>query len=1070
MKVMVNTMKKNNIIRILIFVCCFFVFGGSVYAGEIKYVLEDAYDDHTRYAIDDASADSNILACGSKLYIENIEKDCVKGNGNAEICKYTKVNGVNQTGWVYRDRITPKYTTMVCKNEKVSKIINATRYLQNKNINEDLKDKGYYCGIGLEIAYCTANNDGSEEWCHVKDSGVRIQSSALAEFQSAADNFCGNKTNNSNNNNNSGKYSVLFYEYGGYGLECNNGTSYHSDGVCQFIVDSGSKAKFPVLPSDNKLLKYDTGLLMGWTKDFSDGEPVCEGGDDETKYRTVEKSSETVSIKEDTKYYACYKEMIGGWRYLQEGAEVSIPEGANKIECGTKFWVDYCINEDGTQYCYGILEGKTRKLYRNKITMEQSAANVTCAGEQKNKYMYVGTSGSDYACGEALYVTTCSEDTCVYNQILKHNGEKVDVSNKAINKKYVFDTTDKAKESCDSSSNNDSKTCKISKSTKNKGEDTYSLCYDKNDNEEINKKNIAKYYQCNQGYTFDKSSVYAITDEKCVGNKCSKKYNVNCKMNDSKPTLEVTPGVIQSNSSEGVISVKALSKAGKITKYYVSEEYLDPTSSSSGWQKVNGDSFTITSTPGIKYIWVMDSKGNISNGVSGAVLDNINTNTTAEKIELYDANGNIQSLASTLSYEESIKSNKYLMISNDLMNDSKVAVNTFNPFNMEYKLEIDSPTVSVYVTLTSSDSNYVTGYEPRTVNLKYGVNTILIKIQNKEGKIRTYTILVTRTDDRTSDNTLSELSVSEGSLNFNSNVTDYKVEIQKNTSVVNVKSNISSDKANYVEGYEPGDVKIEGDTTVKLIKVISQTGSTRTYVITFVKKGTDNIKDSTLQLSDLVIPGVNVPFESDVSNYSFSVDYSMESIDLKLYLNDPNSRVIVSYKRKNDSKYQIGSPTGMGLDVGENFVEIKVINSNDDVAYYRLTIIRKEFGLNISNDSTLKDMKVLGYDIKFSPDKKDYTVKIKQEKSLVITAVPANNRAEVFIRGNDELTGFSTVRVKVVAENGTFETYSIDIKKDAFNKSVEIASIIAGGVIILISSCIIIVKKNIRKNKEYLEE
>ena len=87
MKVMVNTMKKNNIIRILIFVCCFFVFGGSVYAGEIKYVLEDAYDDHTRYAIDDASADSNILACGSKLYIENIEKDCVKGNGNAEICK-----------------------------------------------------------------------------------------------------------------------------------------------------------------------------------------------------------------------------------------------------------------------------------------------------------------------------------------------------------------------------------------------------------------------------------------------------------------------------------------------------------------------------------------------------------------------------------------------------------------------------------------------------------------------------------------------------------------------------------------------------------------------------------------------------------------------------------------------------------------------------------------------------------------------------------------------------------------------------------------------------------------------
>ena len=71
----------------------------------------------------------------------------------------------------------------------------------------------------------------------------------------------------------------------------------------------------------------------------------------------------------------------------------------------------------------------------------------------------------------------------------------------------------------------------------------------------------------------------------------------------------------------------------------------------------------------------------------------------------------------------------------------------FNPFNMEYKLEVSSPTLSVYATLTSTDSSYVKGYEPRTVNLSYGVNTILIKIQNKEGKIRTYTILATRTDD-----------------------------------------------------------------------------------------------------------------------------------------------------------------------------------------------------------------------------------------------------------------------------------------------------------------------------------
>ena len=55
-------------------------------------------------------------------------------------------------------------------------------------------------------------------------------------------------------------------------------------------------------------------------------------------------------------------------------------------------------------------------------------------------------------------------------------------------------------------------------------------------------------------------------------------------------------------------------------------------------------------------------------------------------------------------------------------------------------------------------------------------------------------------------------------------------------------------------------------------------------------------------------------------------------------------------------------------------------------------------------------------------------------------------------------------------ENGEYETYSIDIKKDAFNKTIEIASIIAGVVIILVSSGIIIVKKKSKANREYFEE
>ena len=506
----------------------------------------------------------------------------------------------------------------------------------------------------------------------------------------------------------------------------------------------------------------------------------------------------------------------------------------------------------------------------------------------------------------------------------------------------------------------------------------------------------------------------------------------------------------------------------KIVSYYYSDKHLTP-DVSFDWISTSRNTFTIDTTPGTIYIWVRDSKGNISNAVSGTVFDTVTTDTTVKNLSLYDKNGKLQTpTSSKVSYL--MKSSNYVKLSNDLVSDSDVLADAFNPFDMEYKLEVDSPTISVYATLTSNDSSYVSGYEPRTVNLDYGLNTILIKIKNKEGKVRTYTILVTRTDDRTSDNTLKDININVGNINFDPNVTDYKIEIPESVKTVNVKALISNNKANYISGYEDGSVKIDGDSTVKLIKVKSETGSTRTYILTFIKKGTDNIINKSLQLNDLVIPGINIPFEESVSNYSLSVDYEINKIDVKPMLKDSNSRFNIKIKRKNETNYQDVSRDGISLDVGENFLEVEVTSISGKKSYYRLTIIRKEYGLEVSNDVKLKDLKVLGYDIKFEPNKKDYTVKIKQEKSLVITAIPNNSRAEVFIRGNNELTGFSTVRINVVAENGEDEIYSIDIKKDVFNQVIEVVSLLVGSIIIIVCSSIIIIKKNRKSSREYYEE
>jgi len=993
---------------------------------------------------------TNECATGYKKY----DNRCVKESNNSRKQYYYSCNGSCLQLYNYEK----EQKGAACKDTQYS----TKAKCEEANANNSRKQYYYNCGGKCLQLY---NYEKEQKGTACKDTKYSTKAKCEATLSAKQPDNAGKVTT----------YSISFNENGGYGLECNDSSwSVPSPGICKKTgISSGTSI---AVPKTSNTMTGPDGLLIGWTK------TNCNLGN------IIKDSS--VKVSSNSEYFACYKEVIGGYRYLQK--DFLVAGQTSPYKCGDSIYIEYCVRESSGNYCYYYNHdnGTYVKIHRNGLAENSEAGkaaalascgtSTTTSTDQKNinKYMYALTNGNDYACGEALYITTCNNDICNYTKVSKYSGSEISI-NGTIKYQNITDNNSTSKSTCESVNvtENDKK-CTNKTDSNNKGTDSYTICYDYGENEYKIKKSIKDYYTCADGYTLDETSIYADSRESCNDKKtiCSKTYEVTCVRNDAtngkyKPTLEVSSGNLGSDGRTGIITVRAKSAEGKIIQYYASEIYKTPTDTTRGWVDVNSDTFTITSTPGIKYIWVKDSKGNISSGVGGAVFDTVNSNTTINSLKLYDSNGEIQSPTGNTAYKvKGITSSSYVRLSNNLTNESVIAENGFNPFSMEYKIEVTSPTISVYATLTSSDASYVSGYEPRTVNLDYGMNTVLIKIQNNEGKVRTYTILVNRVDDRTSDNTLSDLSIDVGNIDFNSNKTEYKIEIPVATEKVNVNATIGSDKATFVDGYRPGIVNIEGDTTVSFIKVKSETGSTRTYVLTFVKEGTDIIEKKNLMLSDLVIPGVYVAFEEEIVNYNVSVGYETELINLNYNLKDEDSSATVYFKVKNDREYKMSSNQGIKLDVGENFIEIKIINEDGDESFYRLTVIRKEFGLDISNDTTLKDLSVLGYDIKYEPNKKEYTVRIKQEKSLVITAIPNSNRTEVFIRGNDELTGFSTVRVKVIAENGEFDTYSIDIKKDAFNKTIEIAAIVAGVVIILGSSCIIVIKNKNKKRKEYYEE
>lgn len=867
------------------------------------------------------------------------------------------------------------------------------------------------------------------------------------------------------------QYRVLFDQNYGYGLECDSPTSYVQDGVCAGNVNAGTEVSFPA--SSSSMYRIGQGMLVGWTKTIdSSGRPECAVSTD-----SIISYSSKYKVNSNTNFYACYRAEVNGFRYAQSGASAD----GQEISCGVALNITYCNKEsDGTEYCYYDRVGETNqsgKVYRNKLASTEKGTSCPSSSstdiETINDYRYGVTESIidvNFACGSKVYVTTCNEDICNITKVVNSDGSETTVVG-TVKRDYLKNSQNAATAACPAVTET-IKECSNEQQKNVKGTHTFDICYDKDmtDNEVKEMINEKDLVVCGMNYELDETATRASGSVSCDSKNCSRSYTVECIKSSTKNPRSISISASSAtvgSDGYGVVSIKSSTESGKIVAYYVSDVYSRPTSTSN-WNTLSSGNFEIRMTPGVKYLWIKDSNGTISNSITISVIDTVNTTTTLESLDLYDSNNQL-AIPSRVAYS-SYGVSKYVKLSNKLEDDSNVLAQGFNPFDPEYKLEVTSPTITVHATLTSNDSAFVPGYGNRTVNLKYGINTILVKIVNKEGKVRTYTILVTREDDRNSDNTLNELTTSVGEINFNANNTDYKIEIPKDTTTLNVNSTINSDVATYVEGYEPGVVEITGDTTVKLIKVKSQTGSTRTYVLTFIKEGTDEISKKSLQLSGLTIPGVYIPFEDDVANYNISVDYSMDVIDLYAPLKDSNSKVVISTKKKTDSEFKVGSNLGIGLDEGENYIEIKITDIDNEVSYYRLTIIRKEFGLEVSDDTTLKDLRVLGHEINFDSSKKEYTVKIKTEKSLVITAVPTSNRAEVFTRGNDELTGFSTVRIKVVAENGQYETYSIDIKKDAFNKNIEIASIVAGAVIILISSCIIVVKKKRKANREYFEE
>ena len=715
------------------------------------------------------------------------------------------------------------------------------------------------------------------------------------------------------------------------------------------------------------------------------------------------------------------------------------------IACGDKLYITTCTNDNDPICNVTNINGKEVK--NTKIRRSNYTENEADTGCFQNIKRYVKEKTFSYTnsgmtegkteidCG-SIVVFTKSIDSSCSNGVCEvtYNGKKIYLREDMI---VANQPTCAAEGTCTTSPN----------VTEGKGEYNIRICKDDDTEEKRN-----SIVTCAADY--EKS--YKLTNDTCKDNNsntCYKEYKYTCSY-IRRPGVSAVPGALGANG-KGTITITGYDYGNVgLVGYHVSNG-TTPTENSS-WTAFTDSNYVanVERSAGTYFIWTMNKKNRLSYQVMAKVYDP-DLSTTLSEFSAKDADGNNVSLGSldkTLSYnEDGLVDAKYALLSNNLLADSG---DGFDKLTTAYELNTTSNKIAIYATLTSSDASYVAGYEPRTIDLEYGRNVALIKIVNSAGRERTYTFIINRIDDRNNSNLLKNIKLSRGKIDFDPYVTNYTVEISRFTKNVSINAELDSSTASFIEGYEPRKVQITEDVQSAILKVMSEAGSIRSYVITFVRKGNDDDINDNTYLSSLTVPGTQLGFDKNTLDYTITIPYDSENVPVYAFAESDNAVVTVS--------------NNTGLKVGNNLIEIEVKNGKN-VRVYSLHVIRKESGLDVSNSAKLDMLTIKNYNIDFNIDVLDYTVKIKREKTLLIAATPESNRADVYMYGNNDLTGFSTVRVKVIAENGLTNIYSIDIQKDAYNKKFEIIASVSGGIIVIATAIIIVVKKSKSKKKEYLE-
>ena len=458
------------------------------------------------------------------------------------------------------------------------------------------------------------------------------------------------------------------------------------------------------------------------------------------------------------------------------------------------------------------------------------------------------------------------------------------------------------------------------------------------------------------------------------------------------------------------------------------ENRLSSLSISGGSISFNPDTTSYSTTINSQTATISATKKDSSSSMTGNLgTVSLNYGTNTFKINVTSETGVTRTYTINITRPDTRSKNNYL---------SSLAVSntniTFNRNTLVYNLSTTSDNVQISAT---KDDNKASVTGTGRFNLNYGTNTYRVNVTAENGSTRTYTININREDTRSSNNNLKSLTLSKGNLNFNKSTTTYNVDVDKDTTSVKIEATLEDVKASFENGFGPRTINLNPGNNTIYIKVRNEIGNVKTYTIN-INREDGKSSDSTLK--EIKLSEGKIDFKTDVLEYKINVEYDVNTFKIDALPTDVKSKVNITGDEK--------------LKVGENTFTITVEAENGKITTYIVKVTRKEEGYKLSTNNYIKSLTIKNHSIDFDKKTYKYTIKTK-EKKLDISVTLDDRKSEYKISGNKNLKNGSKVLIKVIAEDGSNRTYTLNIKKSnnaLIITLIIVITIITGGAITFI--------------------